>query len=40
MHLGKIFISLFLLGTISLSGQIAKIQTEEYTAGFEAKKNT
>lgn len=38
MHLGKIFTSLFLLGTLSLSGQIAKIQTEEYTAGFEAKK--
>jgi hypothetical protein len=26
------------LGSISLSAQIAKIQTEEYTAGFEAKK--
>ena len=38
MHLGKIFISFFLLGAISLSGQIAKIQTEEYTAGFEVKK--
>lgn len=38
MRLGKIFTSLFLLGTLSLSGQIAKIQTEEYTAGFEAKK--
>ena len=38
MHLGKIFTALFLLGTLSLSGQIAKIQTEEYTAGFEAKK--
>ena len=38
MHLGKIFTSLFLLGTLSLSGQIAKIQTEEYTAGFEVKK--
>ena len=38
MHLGKIFLTLFLLGTISMSGQIAKTQTEEYTAGFESKK--
>jgi hypothetical protein len=38
MRLGKLLTSLFFLGSISLSAQIAKIQTEEYTAGFEAKK--
>jgi len=38
MHLGKLLTSLFFLGSISLGAQIAKIQTEEYTAGFEAKK--
>jgi hypothetical protein len=38
MHLGKLLIPLLLLGSVSLSAQIAKIQTEEYTAGFEAKK--
>jgi hypothetical protein len=38
MRLGKLLTSLFFLGSISLSAQIAKIQTEEYTAEFEAKK--
>lgn len=38
MHLGKLLTTLFFLGSVSLSAQIAKTQTEEYTAGFEAKK--
>jgi hypothetical protein len=38
MRLGKFLFSIILLGTFSLSGQIAKTQTEEYTADFEKKK--
>jgi hypothetical protein len=38
MPLGKFLFSLILLGSFSLSGQIAKTQTEEYTADFEKKK--
>lgn len=38
MHLGKFLFSIILLGSFSLSGQIAKTQTEEYTADFEKKK--
>ena len=38
MHLGKLLTTLLFLGSVSLSAQIAKTQTEEYTAGFEAKK--
>ena len=38
-HLGKLILSILLLGSLSLNAQIAKIQTEEYTADFEKKKS-
>jgi hypothetical protein len=39
MRLGKLVTSLLLLSSISVFGQIAKTQTEEYTANFEKKKS-
>jgi hypothetical protein len=38
-HLGKLILLILLLGSLSLNAQIAKIQTEEYTADFEKKKS-
>ena len=39
MHLGKLFTLVFIGLSLSMSAQIAKTQTEEYTAEFESKKS-
>jgi hypothetical protein len=39
MRLGNILTLFFIMFSLSMSGQIAKTQTEEYTADFEKKKS-